>query len=128
MVSLLGQPSPTTRAVEGIICRTDPNILLKPNHFVELLLNDPDLRTQRALSHAVHTILADQLHQTMLNRGDTDCGDADLIAHCSKDDRQLVLVAPLSDKFNRLPADDFIPWMRMFLQLPPLCRIGNASE
>ena len=34
---------------------------------------------------------------------------------------------PLSDKYNRLLPQDFVPWTRRFLQLPPLSRLGNAT-
>ena len=118
VIAVLGQSSPTTTAVEGIIARDDPNILLNPRHFVDLIMNEPDLRIQRALSHVAHTVATNRLHQAMQDRAGNECGDADLIAHCSKDNRSLVFLAPLSDRYNRLSAQDFIPWARTFLQLP----------
>ena len=63
----------------------------------------------------------------MRNRAGNDCGDMDLIASCSKDSSQLAFLAPLSDKYNCLAPQDFVPWARKFLQLPPLTRLGNAT-
>ena len=88
----------------------------------------PDLRIQRVLTHAAHALAAQRLHSTICTLGGNDCGDHDIIASCSSDKRAMVFVARLSDRYNRHSPEDFIAWTRVFLQLPPLIRLGNAAR
>ena len=39
-----------------------------------------------------------------------------------------ILRAQLSEPSNRITAPNFISWMRFFLQIPPLIRLGNATH
>ena len=121
VVALLG-PTPTLS--QPVL---DVDILLKPSHFVDLLFENPQLRIQRLLTHAAQSAAANTLAETIRSRSGTTCGDHDLVASCSKDNSQFAFLAPLSDKFNRLLPQHFVPWARMFLQLPPLVRLGNAA-
>ena len=126
VLQVLGPTSHLTQAVEPIICRTDPQVLLRPQYFMELLANRDDARLQRALTHAAQAVRA----QTLLHELSTRSGmeaEHDLIAACSADRSARIFAAPLSDRYNRLTPFEFVCWTRRFLQLPPLSRLGNAA-
>ena len=126
VLTVLGPASRLTQAVEPIICRTDPQVLLRPQYFVELLMDRDDARLQRPLTHVAHAVRAQALHLELSTRSGTEA-DHDLVAACSADRSARIFAAPLSDRYNRLTPFEFVCWTRRFLQLPPLSRLGNAA-
>ena len=128
VLQVLGPVSRLTAAVEELVCRADPLVLLRPQHFVEVLLGEDEdgQRMQKRLTHVAHAVLADRLHQELVT-GAGDAATQDLVAACSADFSARIFTAQLSDKHNRLTPGEFVCFMRRFLQLPPLVRLGNAA-
>ena len=119
VLDVLGPASRLTQAVEPIICRTDPQVLLRPQYFMELLEDRDDKRLQRPLTHAAHAVQAQTLHLELSARHGLEA-EHDLVAACSADHSARIFTAPLSDRYNRLTPFEFVCWTRRFLQLPPL--------
>ena len=117
-----------TASVEDLVCRAEPLVLLRPQHFVEVLMeaDEEGQKMQKQLTHAAQAVLADKLHQELAT-GAGDAATQDLVAACSADFSARIFTARLSDKHNRLTPGEFVCFARRFLQLPPLARLGNAA-
>jgi hypothetical protein len=127
VLARLGPANELTTNVEDIICRSDPVAMLNTGYFAEMF-TEAAPKLSASLAHAVQAVAAQSLQDDLQARADGSfCTESDLTAACSHGDLQLVLTAKLSDKYNRLEPQDFVAWMRVFLQLPPLQRLMNAQ-
>jgi hypothetical protein len=127
VLARLGPANELTTNVEDIICRSDPIAMLNTGYFAEMF-TEAAPKLSASLAHAVQAVAAQSLQDDLQARADGSfCTESDLTAACSHGDLQLVLTAKLSDKYNRLEPQDFVAWMRVFLQLPPLQRLMNAQ-
>ena len=123
----LGPASRLTDGIEDLIARANPNVLLNPAYFVDLLLKRDDKNIQKPLTRVAHTARAQRLHDQLFARGGGTCADMDLVAACSADRSASIFTARLSEPDNRLQPFEFVAWARRFLQLPALSRLGNAG-
>ena len=128
VLQALGPASRLTASVEALVCRADPLVLLRPQHFVEVLMEEDEdgQKMQKRLTHVAQAVQADKLHQELVT-GAGDAATQDLVAACSADFSARIFTARLSDKHNRLTPGEFVCFARRFLQLPPLARLGNAA-
>jgi hypothetical protein len=126
ILAKLGPASQKTASVEDIVCRRDSLAMLNVPYFADMFVEE-DPKLNRQLSGTIHAVAAHSLEQDLLGRATDTCGESDLVAASTKGDLELVLTAKLSNKYNRLSGEDFVTWLRMFLQLPPLQKFGNAE-
>ena len=107
-----------TANVEDIICRSDPVAMLNIGYFAEMFTEDAP-KLSSSLARAAQAVAAQALQHDLQSRADGSfCAESYLTAASGHGDLQLALTAKLSDKYNRLEAQDFVAWMRTFLQLP----------
>jgi hypothetical protein len=126
LLTVVGPVCSTSEPVENLLHRSNANPMLDISHYVDIFLEQPDLKMQKELSRAAHAHAATVAMGELQGKAG-DMATSDLIAACSRDRSAVVLVAKLSDHYNRLQPHEFVCWFRRFLQLPPLQRLGNAA-
>ncbi len=83
VLEALGPASRLTASVEDLVCRVDPLLLLRPQHFVEVLTeaDEEGQKMQKQLTHAAQAVLADKLYQELAT-GAGHAATQDLVAAC----------------------------------------------
>ena len=122
----LGPASPETINIETLFPRNQPRALLDNSFYVDIITNQPGLKLQKELTKAVHAVEARNFKKNSEIVKD-GLFKSDVIDAHKRSTSSSILRARLSDKNNRMPRDAFIAWMRFFLAIPQLARLGNAK-
>ena len=122
----IGKQSSESLSIEALFPRNLPTAMIDSTFYVELYRNQPTLKLQKMLSICAHSVAAREL-KLQLSQVSRDVSESDIIIEHSKSSSARILRAPLSQPTNRMTEMEFITWMRYFLRIPPLNRIGNAK-
>jgi len=109
--------------IEHLFPRTEPNAIIDSDFYVELFNNDEALKLQKKLSKCAPDVAARHVAERCSVLAEGIC-ESDIIATHSRTSSVFVLTAPLSNPTNRIPPTEFVAWMRFFLRIPQLVRLG----
>ena len=122
----IGEPSEETRSIEAFFPRDLPTAMIDDVFYVEIYQNQHSLKLQKTLSSCAHSVAARKLKLQLIQTSN-DVSESDIIIEHSNSSSARIFRAPLSQPANRMTPSEFITWMRYFLGIPPLNRIGNAK-
>jgi len=123
----IGPPAIETTSIENIFPRDQPLALIDNTFYVELFNNEPALKLQKLLSMCAHAVAARNLIRKCSSLAE-GINESDMVAAHSNSSTVYILTAPLSNPRNRIPAAEFVAWMRFFLRIPQLVHLGNAKH
>ena len=87
----------------------------------------PTLKLQRELSRCAHAVASREYNRACASVSDDVC-KSDVIATHARSLSSSILRVQLSDIKNRMTQLEFVTWMRFFLRIPQLARLGNARH
>ena len=123
----LGEPSKLTTSIEGLLDRHDAGKLVDGDFYRGIFSNQPTLKMQKSLSAVAHAV-AEQEALAAYVSSDPTVTLSDMVQAYAARHYAWVLNAPVKIRRMRIAPDVFIAWMRWYLALPQLRRIGNASD
>jgi hypothetical protein len=121
----IGPKSKESLNIETIFPRSQPYAHIDDSFYVEIYETKTTLKLQKVLSMCAHAVAAREL-KVSCSKVTNDVCKSDIIATHTRSLSVCLLRAPLSDPANRMTALEFVTWIRFFLSIPQLARLGNA--